>query len=130
MNSETGSGGSFDLSAVGSGVLRGLLLMLVGALVQAVIAYRAPLSPGAEMAWNYSWQGLGALVAGFLSGRRASGSGWLHGSAAGMGLALVAAGVMGVLTSLPGLMTMLKALGVGAGLGAVGGIAGVNFGSR
>lgn len=129
MNSETGSGG-FDLSAVGSGVLWGLLLMLLGALVQGIMAYRAPLSPGAEMAWNYSWQGVGALVAGFQSGRRASGSGWLHGSAAGVGLALAAAGVMGVLTSLPALAGMLKALGAGAGLGAVAGIAGVNFGSR
>ncbi|MFZ5824437.1 MAG: TIGR04086 family membrane protein [Bacillota bacterium] len=130
MNSETGSGGSFDLSAVGAGVLWGLMLMLLGALVQGVMAYRAPLSPSAELGWTYAWQGMGALLAGFLSGRRALGSGWLHGAAAGMGLALAAAGVMGVLTALPGLLAMLKALGLGAGLGALAGIVGVNFGSR
>lgn len=130
MNAKTDTGPSFQLSAVASGVLWGLILMLAGALLQGIIAYRSPLSPGAEMAGTYTWQALGALVAGFMSGRRAAGSGWLHGSTAGIGLALAAAGVMGVLTSLPTMAAMLKGLGAGAGLGAVAGITGVNFSDR
>lgn len=130
MHGEDDAGSGFDLSAVGSGVLWGMMLMLVGALLQGIMAYRSPLSPGAEAFWNYGWQGMGALLSGFMAGRRAGGSGWLHGSIAGAGMALAVAGVMGVLTDLPAMAGLLKGLGGGAGLGALAGIAGVNFGNR
>lgn len=130
MNGETGTGSSFDLSAVGSGVLRGLILMLAGAMVQGILSYRAALSPGAEQMWVYTWQGLGCLLAGFLAGRRAGGAGWLHGSMSGIGLALAAAGVMGVLTALPGMAALMKGMVAGGGLGVLGGIVGVNFSRR
>ncbi|MFZ5816656.1 MAG: TIGR04086 family membrane protein [Bacillota bacterium] len=113
MNSERETGSSFDLSAVGSGILCGLILMLAGALFQGIYAYRSPLSPGAEAVWTYLWQGLGALMAGFQSGRRAAGAGWLHGSMAGAGLALTMALVMGVLTDLPTWAALLKGLAGG-----------------
>lgn len=130
MKEESGGGPSLDLSAVGSGVLWGLILMLTGALIQGVMAYRSPLAPGAETFWTYGWQGMGSLLAGFMAGRRAGGSGWMHGGLAGAGLALSIALVMGVLTDLPAMGALLKGLGGAAGLGSVAGIGGVNFGSR
>jgi putative membrane protein (TIGR04086 family) len=129
MNGERNAGPSFDLSAVGAGVLWGLMMMLTGSMLQGVLAYRSPLSPGAETVWTYIWQGLGALLAGYMAGRKAGGSGWLHGGMAGAGLAIVAAVVMGVLTAMPGMAGLMKALGGGAALGALAGILGVNLAS-
>lgn len=130
MKSGDGGGASFDFSAVGSGVLWGLILILVGGLVQGVTSYRTPLSPGVEAVWALGWQAMGGILAGFLAGRRARGGGWLHGGLAGMGTALAVAGIMGVLTELPAMAALLKGLGGGAGLGALAGIAGVNSGAK
>lgn len=129
MNRE-GEGPSLDLSAVGSGVLWGLILMLLGAVIQGIMAYRSPLSSGAELFWTIGWQALGGLCAGFMAGRRAGGAGWLHGGLAGVGMALAVAGVMGVLTELPSMGALLRGLGAGISLGAFAGIIGVNFGGR
>ncbi len=129
MNEEATSG-SGTLSAIGSGVLCGLLIMLIGAVIQGIWAYRSPLPVGSEQTAMMLWQGLGALVAGFLSGRRAAGAGWLHGGLTGLAMIMAATALMGILTDLPELAAFGKAVGGGTALGALGGIAGVNLGGR
>lgn len=130
MRGESGLESSFDLGAVGSGILWGLMLMLVGSLVQGVYDYGSPLSPAAGSSWTYAVQGLGGLLAGFRAGRRARGAGLLHGGIAGAGLALIAALMMGVLTELPAMGALFKSMGLGLGLGAVAGITAVNLTGR
>jgi|GEM_PF-3343553 len=130
MNDEGGASGSGTMAAIGSGVLWGLLIMLTGAVIQGVWAYKSPLPPGAEETAMLIWQGLGAVVAGFFAARRAAGAGWLHGGLAGCALAMAATAIMGVLTDLPEMLAFARAVGSGAGLGALAGIAGINLGGR
>jgi len=118
--------GGFDLRAVGAGVLWGLVIMLVGALMQGLAGYASPLTGRTEDVLTLVWQALGPLVGGFVAARRAAGSGWLHGAVAGLALVLSVASVMGVASALPTLAVLLKMAGIGIGVGALGGVAGVN----
>lgn len=127
MRGSAGTEATLDLSAVGSGVLWGLILLLVGALALGVYDYRLPPSPDSEAMRSLLMQGISAAVAGFYAGRRARRGGVLNGALAGLGLVLSAAMVMGVLTELPGMVGLSKALAVGLPSGAIFGIAAVNL---
>lgn len=127
MRGERGAGLSLELSAVGSAILRGLVLMLVGALILGGYDYMAPLTPAAQAGATWFVQALAVVATGFCSGRRAQGAGWLHGALAGMGLALAAATVTGVLTEFPSLVVLAKGMGLGGLLGALAGMVSVNL---
>lgn len=120
MNNETSTAPMFDFRAVGTGVLLGLGILMLGGIIQTMASFNLPIV----------WQVAGSLLGGFLAARRAAGSGWLHGALAGAALMLSVAAVMGVHTALPLLADLLKLAGIGTGLGALGGIAGVNLGGR
>lgn len=114
--------------AIAVGVLWGLGLMLFGLVMQGVVAMGTPLSEGVLQLMTTVWPGIGALVGGFLAGRRAQGVGWLHGMLAGIALVLSIAAVAGVTTALPTLAWILQVGGVATGAGLLGGILGVNTG--
>lgn len=124
MSGEPGS--SFDLRSVGRGTLWGLGAMLLGALIQGLVAHSSPLTEQSEAILGMVWQATGALLAGFLAARRAPGSGWLHGATSGLLLVAVLVTINGIATALPAAAALLKAAGLGAGAGALGGVAGVN----
>ncbi len=126
MNGDSGASPAFDLRAVGSGALWGIIAMLIASILQGLLGFRTPLAAGTEEILALIWQAIGALLAGFLAARRAPGAGWLHGGAAGLSLVLALAAVNGVATALPGLGALAKAGGIATGAGALGGIAGVN----
>lgn len=128
MSSGTGDTPAFDFRAVGAGMLWGLGLMLLGAVVQGIVGYSTPLSGKVENWLAMAWQAVGPMVGGFMAARRAQGSGWLHGMLAGIAVVLSVAAAMGVHTALPTLAAVLKLVGIGGGAGALGGIAGVNSG--
>lgn len=127
MNGDSGASLAFDMRAVGSGALWGVVAMLLGSVLQGVLGFRSPLTPGTEAIMSLVWQALGALLGGFLAARRAPGSGWLHGAAAGLTLVLALTAVNGVATALPPLGALAKAGGLSMGVGALGGVAGVNL---
>lgn len=118
---------SLDLSAVVGGVSWALVLLLVGAMAQGVYDYVSALPVAARETGAIVWQALSAALAGFLSGRRASAAGWLHGGLAGVGLAVAGALVVGVLTAFPEPLAFGKAVAVGGALGAAAGAVGVNL---
>lgn len=126
MNGEPGSAPSFDLRSVGRGTLWGLGAMLAGALLQGAVAHSSPLTEQSEAILGMAWQAAGGLLAGFLAARRAPGSGWLHGGVSGLLLVAILVTVNGIATALPEAGALLKALGLGTGAGALGGVAGVN----
>ncbi len=131
MNGEPNATASgIDLGAIGSGVLWGLGILILGAITQAVMGMSTPLSPAMESVMPQIWQGVGALLGGYLAGRRAAGNGLLHGAVSGIALILSVAAIMGVHTALPALAAVLKMAGIGAGAGALGGIFGVNLNGR
>jgi putative membrane protein (TIGR04086 family) len=129
MNSNSSSS-AVDLRAVGMGALWGLAMVGLGAMVQSMATGGTTLSPFMDQAMRYGLQALGGLVGGFMAARRAEGTGWLHGALAGMALILSIGAIMGITTSLPTLAALLKMGGIGAGAGILGGIAGINVGSR
>ncbi|HEY3368483.1 MAG TPA: TIGR04086 family membrane protein [Symbiobacteriaceae bacterium] len=130
MNGESGAAPAFDLKAVGMGIIWGLVVLIVGSVVQGVVGFSTPLSPQAVQTLGLAWQAAAGLLGGFGAARRASGSGWLHGAVAGMALVLAVAAVMGVSSALPTLAVVLKMAGIGTAAGMMGGIAGVNVGRR
>ena len=121
-----GRTGGFDIRAVGTGVLWGLGVMALGALLHGLVGYASPLSGRTEDVLTLAVQVTGPLLGGFLAARRAAGSGWLHGALAGLTLVLAIAAVMGIGSALPTLAVVLKIAGIGTGVGALGGIVGVN----
>ncbi|HYG57362.1 MAG TPA: TIGR04086 family membrane protein [Symbiobacteriaceae bacterium] len=119
-----------DLRAVGVGIIWGLGLLLGGALLQGIIASGSAMGEGTEAVLRWVLHGASALLGGFLAARRAAGTGWLHGALAGVALMLSIAAVMGSHSALPLLARLLVAAGVGTGVGALGGVVGVNTGGR
>lgn len=130
MRSDSGAAPALDLRAVGIGVIWALVVLVLGAFVQALVGLRSPLSESGMQVMTLGWQVLAGLFGGIQAARRAAGSGWLHGALAGAALVLVVAAIMGISSALPGLAALLKMAGIGIGSGAVGGIAGVNLGRR
>lgn len=116
----------FDLRAVGGGILWGLGVVLAGGVIQGVAGFSTALSPVAEARLAVGLQAAGCLVGGFAAARKASGSGWLHGASAGLGLVLVVAGLMGVASAFPSMAVLARAAALGTAVGALSGIAGVN----
>lgn len=118
---------SLDISAVIAGISWALVLLLVGAVAQGVYDHFAGLPLAARGTGAIVWQSLAAALAGFLSGRRASGAGWLHGCLAGVGLAVAGAVVIGVLTAFPEPAAFARAVAAGGAVGAAAGAVGVNL---
>jgi putative membrane protein (TIGR04086 family) len=129
MNGDSSAPSGLDFRAVGIGMIWGLLLMLAGAVIQTVAATASPLSEVTVGVLKFVWQGLGALVGGYMAARRAGSSGWLHGALSGAALVMALAAVMGF-DSLPTLAYVLKSAGIGAGAGILGGVVGVGGGNR
>lgn len=131
MNSRTGTGPAFRPGAVGAGMLWGLAVLLVGALINSVGSSLGAIPPAlAETVMPLVWQGVGALVGGYVAGKRAASIGWLHGALAGMAFVLSLAAIMGVGFALPALADLLKVAGVGLGAATVGGMLGVGASGR
>lgn len=128
MRGEEGTGPAVDLSAIGSGVLWGLLLMLVSAVLLGIWDFRTAPSPETEAGRTLILQVVAAALSGFRAARQAGRAGVLHGLLAGLGLIAAAVVVVGVLTDLPTLVSLLKGLAAGGGAGALAGIAAVNLG--
>lgn len=117
-----------DLRAVGGGILWGLGVALTGGVIQGVISAAVPLDPLTEARLVMGWQAVGCLVGGYLAARSAGRSGWLQGAVAGLGLVLVVAGLMGVGSAFPPGPALARAALLGAAVGALAGMAGVNAG--
>jgi putative membrane protein (TIGR04086 family) len=124
------TGPAIDLAAVASGVLWGMLLLLASAVVLGVVESRFTPSPAAEAARTLFLQAVAAGLAGLRSGWLTGRAGFLHGLLAGIGLVVATALVIGVFTDLPSIVGLAKGLLVGAGAGALAGIAAVNLGRR
>ena len=124
MNGE--SSPVLDLRAVGRGTLWGLAGMLVGSVIQGIYGHSSPMALATEQILTMVWQAAAGLLGGFLAARRAPGAGWLHGAAAGLGIVALLTLFNGIAYSLPDAMVLLKAAGLTAGAGLLGGIAGVN----
>jgi putative membrane protein (TIGR04086 family) len=126
MNGDSNPSVGVDLRAVGSGMVWGLGLMVLGSLSQGVLDFVSPLGPDTGAVMEMVWPAAGALTGGFLAARRAAGTGWLHGVLAGAGLVLCLGTIMGVASGLPTLAWLLKVGGISAGAGVLGGVLGVN----
>lgn len=126
MHGEMGTGRGVNLRAVGVGMIWGLGLMVLSVLVQSVVSMLSPLSQGTLDLLKLVYNGLGALVGGYVAARRAAGAGWMHGAMAGTALVLSLVAVMGIADSLPLLKDFLIVMGVGSFLGTLGGVVGVN----
>jgi len=128
MWGEEETGPAVDLSAIGSGVLWGLLLMLVSAMLLGVWDFRAAPSPETEAGRTIVLQVVAAALSGFRAAWLAGRAGILHGLLAGLGLIASAVVVIGVLTDLPTMVSLLKGFIAGGGAGALAGVAAVNLG--
>lgn len=123
----TSGGGGFDLAAVFSGIISGFFVALILAVLLGAVAYQWPLSPLGALRATLAVQALGMLVAGFRAAAKSRGDGWLHGLAAGLGLAGALVIVSAIGWGLPGWTGLLPVFGLGASLGLLGGVFGVNF---
>lgn len=122
-------GGSVKVSAVSRGVVTGLALVLVGAIVFGlltlnVLAVEKNLTTIASV-----WAGVSLVIAAITGGRRAGVRGWLNGGLVGLMLVVVLMGVALVIDR-GGIswLTVARNVGVGVVVGAVGGTIGVNLG--
>jgi len=116
-----------DLTALAAGVLWGLLLLVVSALVLGVLDFRFPPAPEAEAGRTLVVQGVAAAIAGLRAAWVAGRGGFLHGLLAGIALMAAAIVLVGIFRDLPGLMGTARGLILGAGAGAVAGVATVNL---
>lgn len=111
--------------AVWHGLLTGLMVMAACALVLALVAWRLPVTPRALQVLGLAAQLIGGLAAGLVSGRRAGAGGLANGLLAGIGLAVVLTLLSGVAAGFPALGVLLRRAALFAGVGALGGVAGV-----
>lgn len=119
-----------DLGALASGVLWGLLLMVAAALTLGVLDFWLPPEPQAEAARTLIVQGVAAALAGARSTWLAGRGGFMHGLAAGVGLVAAVTVIIGIFRDLPGILGLARGLAVGAGAGALAGVAAVSLGRR
>lgn|GEM_PF-4925890 len=127
MRGADGTGPAVDLTALAAGVLWGLLLLVVSALVLGVLDFRFPPAPEAEAGRTLVVQGVAAAIAGLRAAWVAGRGGFLHGLLAGIALMAAAIVLVGIFRDLPGLMGTARGLILGAGAGAVAGVATVNL---
>lgn len=128
MRGAEGTGPAVDFPAIGSGVLWGLLLMLVSAVLLGIYDYRAAPSPEVETGRTLVLQVVAAALSGFRAARLAGRSGVLHGLLAGLGVIAAAVVITGILTDLTSLGGLLRAFVAGGGAGALAGVVAVNLG--
>jgi putative membrane protein (TIGR04086 family) len=119
--------GGISPAAVGRGLLWGLAALVGGGVALGLVGYRTPLDPATEEWLRWGWHSAAALLGGFSAGRRATGSGWMHGALSGAVLVLAVAAIMGIASGFPPAGALLRLLGVAMVAGALGGIAGVNL---
>ncbi len=119
-----------DVGALASGVLWGVMLMVVSALVLGVLDFRYPPEPQAEAARTLVVQGVAAALAGLRAAWVAGRGGFLHGLAAGVALIAAVTVLIGIFRDLPGIVGLARGLLLGAGAGAAAGIAAVNVARR
>lgn len=127
MRGADGTGPAVDLTALAAGVLWGLLLLVVSALVLGALDFRFPPEPQAEAGRTLVVQGVAAAVAGLRAAWVAGRGGFLHGLLAGIALIAAAIVLIGIFRDLPGVVGTARGLLLGAGAGAVAGIAAVNL---
>jgi len=128
MNGDTSSDHGFNLREILIGTGWGLGILMLSGVIQGIVSHGSPISTGLELVLAIIWQGMASLLAGFVAGRRAHVTGWLHGGLSGLFVILAVTTTMGVFTALPTLTALMKMSGIGLVLGAVGGAVGV--GSR
>ncbi|BDG60059.1 TIGR04086 family membrane protein [Caldinitratiruptor microaerophilus] len=124
QRSESATGGVAG-RAIWDGLVTGLTVMAVCALVLALVAWRLPVTPRTLQVLGVAAQLIGGLAAGFLSGRRAGAAGLVNGLLTGVGLAVLLTLLGGVAASFPAVGALLRRAALLAGVGALGGVAGV-----
>ncbi|MEW8977512.1 MAG: TIGR04086 family membrane protein [Symbiobacterium sp.] len=127
MRGAGGNGPAVDLAALSAGVVWGLLLLVVSALLLGVLDFRFPPSPEAEAGRTLVVQGVAAALAGLRAARAAGRGGFLHGLLAGVAVMAAAIVLVGIFRDLPRLVGIVRGLLIGAGAGAVAGVATVNL---
>lgn len=127
MRGADGTGPAVDLTALAAGVLWGLLLLVVSALVLGVLDFRFPPAPQAEAGRTLVVQGVAAGLAGLRAAWVAGRGGFLHGLLAGIALIAAAIVLVGIFRDLPGIAGAVRGLLLGAGAGALAGVAAVNL---
>lgn len=110
-----------------SGLLYSILYMLVGTLLASLLMLGTSIPESSWVTLTFCIHGMAMLAGGFISGKRSGQKGWYYGGTLGL-LYSVTVWIVGFLAydagfSLQTLYLLLLALGVGA----IGGIVGVNM---
>ncbi len=121
-------GGGFQVSALAAGVVAAFAVSLAAAGIIALVVYTTTVSEQAASSLLFTTGLLSLALAAGYGARLAGTLGWVHGLAIGLVYVLVTL----VLTPLlfPGALTFAGAvqrLALGAVIGALGGVAGVNL---
>lgn len=121
--------GGLETAAVVGGAVVAFAITFVGATIMAILLYNLVL---AESRLPLLEDGVGVLsiiLGGWYAARRAEKSGWLHGGLAGLLYVAIAVTLGSTLYAIPfSALAILKRLGAGFLLGALGGVIGVNIG--
>ncbi len=117
-------------TSVFTGLLYTLVLVLTGALVTALLLSFTTIRESSLPYFTYVINVLGLLLGGFITGRRCGGKGWYYGGLTGLSyfLLVLLVGFLGFDVPMQ-LMTLLYLVGAFF-ISAVGGILGVNSGSK